>query len=112
MFYHTQCFKGCLQEKLCTACSVHLPQENDDKNTSSRNIPELKLITDSKGLKVCHINIRGLLNNFYKLEEIIANFKLDMLLISETHLCDTITNSEIRGTRLSEEIEQMVREIE
>ena len=86
--FHPRCFKSVGSEKVCFICLSNVAEKEPDQHVE-RNCPELKTLLKSNGLKVLHLNIRGLLNNLPKLEEIFSSFKnIDIFGVTETHLND------------------------
>ena len=90
--YHLKCFKGLSNETSCHRCS-----EVDANIDLIHNVemPELKRLMETPGLKVCHLNIRGLVNNIHKLSAILSEYKVDIFGLTETHLTDNIYSSEV-----------------
>ena len=56
---------------------------------------ELKAKIDYKGLKIAHLNVRGILNKIGEIRLLLLDSKLDVLAITETHLKGDINSSEI-----------------
>jgi len=54
-----------------------------------------KLFQDNKNLRIAHININGLQKSLDKLKLLVLCADLDILAISETHLCDTTSDNDI-----------------
>ena len=48
-----------------------------------------------QGLKVAHINVNGLLNKIHEIQILLHSVKLDILVISKTHLHVDIKNEQI-----------------
>ena len=65
-------------------------------NDNSNEIPELQHMCNQQGLVVCHLNIRGLLNNIDKLEVILSNHNIKIFCITKTHLSSDILDAEIK----------------
>ena len=55
-------------------------------------VAELKLLN---GLKCAHINVNGLVSKLDEIKLLLQETKIDILAITETHLCETITTEEI-----------------
>ena len=51
-------------------------------------VAELKLLN---GLKCAHINVNGLVSKLDEIKLLLQETKIDILAITETHLCETIT---------------------
>ena len=76
---------------MCWSCKAVHPLESDDLHgeygAESCTIPELRELLSSKGLKLLHQNVRGLLANKENLEHILLDFKnIHILSLSKTHL--------------------------
>jgi len=54
-----------------------------------------KLFQDNKNLRIAHININGLQKSLDELKLLVLCADLDILAISETHLCDTTSDNDI-----------------
>jgi exonuclease III len=54
---------------------------------SSLSREQFQQFLSSKGLKIAHQNIRGLVSNFHMLQEfVVSHPKIDIITLSETHL--------------------------
>ena len=62
-----------------------------------RNIPELKTLCSKRGLKICHINIRGLRGKFDEIKNILSYHKIDILTLNELFLNKEKVKFEIPG---------------
>ena len=61
---------------------------------NDRNIPELNVLLQERGMKVFHQNVRGLsLNSEHVLRLLQSSKGMDVLSLSETHLCNQDTES-------------------
>ena len=98
-YFHIRCFKSVNSEKVCFDC---LPENigcDAFIQHLNRICPELENLTKIKGLKVLHMNIRGLVTNFTKFYEIFESFRnIDIFGVTETHLQkDVVHNIKIPG---------------
>lgn len=74
---------------LLCCVNVQTTTGNDKKNG-------LKDLLRKKGISVLHQNVRGLLNNFIAIEELISSNKnIDVLTLSETHICSSEDNEKL-----------------
>ena len=83
---------------ICTDVSNLRPTsvEFAEESPSSGGLyKELKAKTDYKGLKIAHLNVRGILNKIGERGLLLLDSKLDVLAITETHLKGDINSSEI-----------------
>ncbi len=55
-----------------------------------------KIVRNSKGLKVAHINVCSLFPKIDEIRFLLINTKIDILCISEAWLEDTITDSQVK----------------
>lgn len=57
---------------------------------------DLEAFLRKKGISVLHQNVRGLLNNFTAIEELFSSNKnIDVLTLSETHICNSEDNDKL-----------------
>ena len=83
---------------ICTDVSNLRPTrvEFAEESPSSGGLyKELKAKTDYKGLKIAHLNVRGILNKIGERRLPLLDSKLDVLAITETHSKGDINSSEI-----------------
>jgi len=66
---------------------------------SDASIEQFSLMAVAHGLHIAHLNCRSLLPHKEELFDLLYNFHLDILTLSETWLDDTIPNSEILPVR-------------
>ena len=68
-----------------------------DQNTrlSSEIEEQFRTLSICKGVKIAHLNCSSLTKNIDEIRMIVKQTHLDILTLSETHLCDFIENSEI-----------------
>ena len=75
---------------------------------------KLKELLTRKGCSMLHQNVRGLLNNFASVEELVSsNQKIDVLTLSETHISPSQNNDKlynIPGYNFENETEQLGKE--
>ena len=56
-------------------------------------IPEVREINNSKGLKICHLNISSLHKHIDNLKALLFRCNFHIVTLSETHLNDGVDNS-------------------
>ena len=73
------------------------PVEECATNYSGRIHDDLKvkITTDHKGLKIAHLNVRGIIGKINEVRLLLLDSRLDVLAITETHLRGDINSSEI-----------------
>ena len=68
----------------------------ESTDTSSGSLcKDLKAKIDYKGLKIAHLNVRGILNKITEIRLLFLDTKLNVLAITESHLKGDINSSEI-----------------
>ena len=70
--------------------------KRSDAAVDVENKNELKELLTRKGCSILHQNVRGLLNNFASVEELVSsNQKIDVLTLSETHITPSQSNDKL-----------------
>ena len=99
---YTRCHMKCLTDILTDGkesmfCSIcHIEEYNEAENVSFINQDFCCFLT-SRGLKIVHQNINGIVGKIDKVRLLVADSKqIGIFSITETHLNDTVKNSELK----------------
>ena len=94
-----RCFKSEAAKRICSEClSSSTSNENSFCDNITRSCPRLENLLKNNGIKVIHLNVRGLAHNFGKLDEIFTSFQnIAIFGVTETHMNkDLNSNVKIR----------------
>ena len=95
--FHQKCLKDCFEngyEKLyCRTCFV----DNSDADYVHYSNPTLNNFVKTRGLKVFHLNVNGILGKMDKLKLLLSDThkNIQIFSISETHLHTSISDTEL-----------------
>ena len=65
------------------------------KEGPARAYSDLHSILGSRGIKVAHINVNGLISKLTKIEILLKDCNIDVLAVTETHLTNKIADVEL-----------------
>ena len=91
---HFNCFYPFCTDKNSRLTNVELVEESTDTSNGSL-YKEIMAKIDYKGLKIAHLNVRGIVNKIGEIRLLLLESKLDVLAITETHLKGDINSSEM-----------------
>ena len=99
--FHLKCIRISFEDsKCCKSCSegevVVNEQVSESENTAYPKLKSLSELLLSKGLKVCHQNIRSLLPKIDQVRALLEPHKgINILGVTESHLSNNVSDTEI-----------------
>ena len=99
--FHLKCIRISFEDsKCCKSCSegevVVTEQVSESENTAYPKLKSLSELLLSKGLKVCHQNIRSLLPKIDQVRALLESHKgISILGVTESHLSNNVSDTEI-----------------
>lgn len=95
--FHFMCPRCLMQQLPAPELDNEFIQTQNDRHIVL-NLPstELEKLADCKGLKIAHLNVNGLVKKIDNIRILLNRAKIDVLTISESKLCNDISDAEIK----------------